>query len=181
MLANDEATNPFPETPLRLVGDVQGLDAGALPRGVEIVPSGSGSTLSVRVAPDAEAVNTTLQYQVADATDDPSRFAWGTVTISVQDRPDPVTGAQVTGFGDGVLDVAFGAGAFNNSPITGYEIALVGPESGDVLASSMCEATTCTVPTPGNGQANACSSACAPRTGSGSPTPSRCPGRSGPT
>ena len=154
VLANDEATNPFPETPLRLVGEVQGLDVGALPRGVDIVPNGDGSTLSVRVAPDAEAVNTTLRYQVADATDDPSRFAWGTVTISVQDRPDPVTGAQVTGFGDGVLDVAFGAGAFNNSPITGYEIALIGPESGDVVARSMCEATTCTVPTPGNGQAN---------------------------
>ena len=155
VLANDEATNPFPETPLRLVGDVRSLDVGALPRGVEIVPNEAGSTLSVRVAPDAQAVNTTLRYQVADATDDPSRFAWGTVTISVQDRPDPVTGAQVTGFGDGLLDVAFGAGAFNNSPITGYEIRLVGPESGDVLATSMCEATTCTVQTPGNGQGNA--------------------------
>ena len=120
-----------------------------------IIPDESGSKLAVIVAPDAEPVNTTLQYQVADATDEPSRYAWGTVTISVQDRPDPVTGAQVTGFGDGTLDVAFGAGAFNNSPITGYEIALLGPESGDVLSASTCAATTCTVATPGNGQANA--------------------------
>ncbi|MCD2443917.1 Ig-like domain-containing protein [Agromyces sp. SYSU K20354] len=155
VLANDEATNPFPDTPLRLVGRVNGLDADALPRGVTIVPNESGSTLSVTVAADAEPVNTTLQYQVADATDEPSRYAWGTVTISVQDRPDPVTGPQVTGFGDGTLDVAFGAGAFNNSPITGYEIALVGPESGDVLSASTCAATTCTVATPGNGQSNA--------------------------
>ena len=50
-------------------------------------------TLAVTVDRGAEPVNTTLQYQVADATDDPSRYAWGTVTISVQDRPDPVTGA----------------------------------------------------------------------------------------
>ncbi|GAA1748451.1 Ig-like domain-containing protein [Agromyces humatus] len=155
VLANDEATNPFPDTPLRLVGRVNGLEEGALPRGVRIVPDESGSTLSVTVAPDADPVNTTLQYQVADATEESSRYAWGTVTISVQDRPDPVTGARVTGFGDGTLDVAFGAGAFNNSPITGYEIALVGPESGDVLSASTCEATTCTVATPGNGQSNA--------------------------
>ena len=133
---------------------MQGLEEGALPRGVTIIPDESGSKLAVIVAPDAEPVNTTLQYQVADATDEPSRYAWGTVTISVQDRPDPVTGAQVTGFGDGTLDVAFGAGAFNNSPITGYEIALLGPESGDVLSASTCAATTCTVATPGNGQAN---------------------------
>jgi hypothetical protein len=76
------------------------------------------------------------------------------VTISVQDRPDPVTGAQVTGFGDGSLDVAFGAGGFNNSPITGYEIALVDPGGGEVLSSTTCAATTCTVPTLGNGQGN---------------------------
>ncbi len=103
---------------------MRGLD-DSLPDGVSIEPSEDRSTLTVDVGQGAAPVNTTLQYQVADATDDPSRYAWGTVTISVQDRPDPVTGAQVTGFGDGTLDVAFGAGGFNNSPITGYEIALV--------------------------------------------------------
>ena len=153
VLANDRATNPFPGTPLRVVG-VRGLD-DSLPDGVSIEPSDDRSTLTVDVGPGAAPVNTTLQYQVADATDDPSRYAWGTVTISVQDRPDPVTGAQVTGFGDGTLDVAFGAGGFNNSPITGYEIALVDPAGSAVLATSTCAATTCTVPTPGNGQANA--------------------------
>lgn len=152
VLANDRATNPFPGTPLRVVG-VRGL-GDSLPDGVTIEPSSDRSTLTVDVAQGAAPVNTTLQYQVADATDDPSRYAWGAVTISVQDRPDPVTGAQVTGFGDGTLDVAFGAGAFNNSPITGYEISLVTP-AGDVVGTSTCAATTCTVPTPGNGQANA--------------------------
>ena len=105
----------------------------ACPTASAIEPSDDRSTLAVDVGPGAAPVNTTLQYQVADATDDPSRYAWGTVTISVQDRPDPVTGAQVTGFGDGTLDVAFGAGGFNNSPITGYEIALVDPAGGAVL------------------------------------------------
>ena len=66
----------------------------SLPDGVSIEPSGDRSDpRRSTVAPDAAPVNTTLQYQVADATDDPSRYAWGTVTISVQDRPDPVTGA----------------------------------------------------------------------------------------
>jgi hypothetical protein len=139
VLANDRATNPFPGTPLRVVG-VRGLD-DSLPDGVSIEPSDDRSTLTVDVGPGAAPVNTTLQYQVADATDDPSRYAWGTVTISVQDRPDPVTGAQVTGFGDGTLDVAFGAGGFNNSPITGYEIALVDPAGSTVLTTSTCAAT----------------------------------------
>lgn len=152
VLANDRATNPFPATPLRVVG-VRGL-GDSLPAGVSIEPSEDRSTLTVDVSPAAAPVNTTLQYQVADATDDPSRYAWGTVTISVQDRPDPVTGAQVTGFGDGTLDVVFGAGGFNNSPITGYDISLVAP-GGVVVGTSTCTATTCTVATPGNGQGNA--------------------------
>lgn len=154
VLANDGATNPFPDVPLRVVG-VRGIDADSLPDGVSIEPSNDRSTLNVTVDSTAAPVNSSVQYQVADATDDPSRYAWGTVTISVQDRPDPVTGALVTGFGDRSLDIAFGAGAFNNSPITGYEIALLDASSREVLQSSECAATTCSVPTPGNGPANA--------------------------
>ncbi|KQM84017.1 Ig-like domain-containing protein [Agromyces sp. Leaf222] len=152
VLANDDTTNPFPGTPLR-VEALKGLDA--LPAGVSVTRDGDGSTLLVRVAEDAEPVNTTLQYQVSDATGDPERFAWGTVTVSVQDRPDPVTAPRVTGFGDRSLDLVFGAGAFNNSPITGYEISLLEPGSSDVLAKSECTATNCRVPTLGNGRANA--------------------------
>src|SRR5690606_25439914 len=132
---------------------VRGL-GDSLPDGVDIQPSEDRSTLDVTVSATAAPINTTLQYQVADATDDPSRYAWGTVTISVQDRPDPVTGAQVTAFGDGTLDIVFGAGGFNNSPITGYDISLVAP-GGEIVGTSTCAATTCTVSTPGNGQANA--------------------------
>ena len=153
VLANDSATNPFPGTPLRVVG-VRGID-DSLPAGVSIEPSADNATLTVDVSQGAAPVNTTLQYQVADATGDPSRYAWGTITISVQDRPDPVSAPQVTGFGDRTLDVVFGAGGFNNSPITGYEIALVDPASGGIVGTSTCAATTCTVPTLGNGQGNA--------------------------
>jgi hypothetical protein len=154
VLANDQAGNPFPGTSLRVVG-VRGIDDRSLPAGVRISPSDDRSTLEVTVSSSAEAVNTTLQYQVADATGDPSRFAWGTVTISVQDRPDPVTDARVTGFGDGSIDVAFGAGNFNNSPIEDYEIELRAAAGGEVVGGGTCTATTCTVATPGNGQDHA--------------------------
>lgn len=152
VLENDDTTNPFPDSPLKVV-DVRGLDA--LPAGVTITPDADGSTLLVGVTDDAEPVNTTLQYQVADATGNPDRYAWGTVTVSVQDRPDPVTAPRVTGFGDRSLDLVFGAGAFNNSPITGYEISLLQPGTMEVLAERECTATTCRVPTLGNGRADA--------------------------
>ncbi|GAA1944500.1 Ig-like domain-containing protein [Agromyces allii] len=152
VLANDVGTNPFPDSPLR-VEDLRGLDS--LPAGVSITRDEDGSTLLVRVADDAEPVNTTLQYQVSDATGDPDRFAWGTVTVSVQDRPDPVTAPRVTGFGDRSLDLVFGAGAFNNSPIVGYRISLIDPSSSEAVATSECAVTTCRVPTLGNGRADA--------------------------
>ncbi|MDQ0574823.1 Ig-like domain-containing protein [Agromyces albus] len=175
VLANDRATNPFPQTPVRVVG-VRGLDDESLPAGVTIEPSSDRSTLAVSVDPAAAPVNTTLQYQVADATDDPSRYAWGTVTISVQDRPDPVTGPLVTGYGDGTLDVTFGAGGFNNSPISGYEIALLAPSGRDVVQTSTCAATTCTIATPGNGEANAVIVQIQARNGIGLSDPVEAPG-----
>jgi large repetitive protein len=150
VLENDAAGNPFPATPLRVLR-VRGLGADNLPAGVTVVPDADRSRLSVTVSPSAEPVNTTLQYQVADATNDSSRYAWGTVTISVQDRPDQVTDARLTAFRDGELDLAFGAGAANNSPIESYRISLLDPDGRDELAATECAATTCTVPTPGNG------------------------------
>ncbi|MFC6357377.1 Ig-like domain-containing protein [Luethyella okanaganae] len=152
VLDNDTATNPFPKVPLRVVG-VRGIDGG-IPAGVSIVPSEDRSRLTVTVAPTAAPVDTNLQYQVADATNDPDRFAWGTVRISVQDRPDPVTNLRVTGYGDRALTIAFDAAAFNNSAISGYDVALLDPASGAVVGSTACRATTCEVATPGNGEAN---------------------------
>ncbi|WP_157497052.1 Ig-like domain-containing protein [Leifsonia sp. Leaf264] len=154
VLKNDNATNPFPETPLRVL-TVTGVDSAELPDGVTVEPSADKSIVRVTVSDSAAPVDTNLQYQVADATGDPTRYAWGTVRISVQDRPDPVTALRVTGFGDGSLSVAFNAAGFNNSPISGYDVALVSAATGAVVSSTPCAATTCTVATPGNGEANA--------------------------
>ena len=148
VLQNDEATNPFPGRPLS-VSAVRGIDSGSLPAGVQVVPSADRSTLAITVGADVAPGDVAVQYQVTDATGDPSRSAWGTVRISVQDRPDPVANLRTTGFGDRRISVAFDAAAFNNSPIQGYEVQAV--RGGTVVSSQTCVSTTCDVATDGNG------------------------------
>ncbi|MGO4689295.1 Ig-like domain-containing protein [Glaciibacter sp. 2TAF33] len=170
VLANDSATNPFPAVPLTVLA-VRGLDSAGLPAGVSITPSADKSTLSVRVAADAAPVDTNLQYQVADATGDPERYAWGTVRISVQDKPDPVSNVRVTRFGDKTLSVTFNPGAANNSPISGYQVTLLNT-AGNPVGTTTCQATACDVATPGNGQANAVRVSVAAQNGIGLSAPS---------
>ncbi|MGB3910090.1 MAG: Ig-like domain-containing protein [Pseudolysinimonas sp.] len=155
VLTNDEANNPFPAVPLEVV-DIRGLDGASLPEGVSIVPSADRSRLTVTVSAAAVPADTSLQYQVADATEDPDRYVWGTVTISVQDVPDPVTGVTVTEFGDRLLKAAWSPGPFNNSPIESYEVTMTSVASGDVLSVTTCTSSVnCALTTPGNGPAHA--------------------------
>lgn len=152
VLANDAATNPFPATPLRVVA-VRGLDRSRLPAGVSIAAGSGDSVLEVTVAPDAPAADIAVQYQVLDATGDPSRAAWGTVRISVADRPAPVTGLSVTGFGDRSITLAFSPGPANNSAITGFEVEA--RTAAGAVTTSRCASTSCDVGTPGNGPGDA--------------------------
>ena len=153
VLANDAATNPFPSTPLTVVA-VRGTSDASLPQGLRVTPSADRSRLTVTAASNAQPIDTTLQYEVADATGDPSRYTWGTVTISVQDRPAQVSNLRIVSVGDRRITMAWDPGAFNNSPITGYTVSLLSA-SGASLGSTPCQATTCTVTTPGNGPSNA--------------------------
>jgi hypothetical protein len=168
VLANDQAANPFPGTPLRVVA-VRGTEAGSLPAGLTITPSADKSKLTVAVAQGAEPRDVTLQYQVLDATGDLDRAAWGSVKVSVQDKPDPVTGIRATGFGDRAITVVFDPGAFNNSEITGFEVTATRVSDGAARVSS-CASTTCTVPTTGNGPANAVRLSIVARNGVGAST-----------
>lgn len=152
VLDNDQATNPFPGQPLRVVA-VRGLDSAALPPGVSIVPSADGQTLLVTVAASAEPLDTNLEYQVADATDDPERFVWGAVRISVQDVPDPVTNLRVQAFGNRSLTLAWSPGPANNAPIERFEVTTVRVADG-ATATTTCPGSPCTVPTAGNGPDN---------------------------
>ncbi|WP_108962475.1 Ig-like domain-containing protein [Mycetocola zhujimingii] len=154
VLTNDSATNPFPGSPLRVVA-VRGLDGGNLPAGVSVAPSADNSRLTVTVAQDAAAIDTSLQYQVADATGDPARYTWGAVRISVQDRPDPVSAVRVTGFGDRKISLGWTPGAANNSAISGFDVELFRDGTQTSLGVTTCTSTACDVPTAANGRANA--------------------------
>ncbi len=151
VLLNDQATNPFPGKPLKVL-NIRGLDGAAVPAGIDIVPSADNSKLSVSVASTAAPVDVALQYQVADATNDPSRYVWGSITISVQDRPDPIANLAPSGFSDRQITMRWNAGSFNNSPITNYKVTTT--QGSTVVDTTNCTGTTCTIPTPGNGPAN---------------------------
>jgi hypothetical protein len=139
VLANDQATNPFPNTPLRVIA-VRGTDTADLPEGVTVLPSPDKSRLNVMVAESARAADVTLQYEVADATNDPDRYAWGVVTISIQDVPDsPTVPARAAGFVNGELTLSWTAPAGNNSPITEYVV------TSDAGYTRTCAATVCTL------------------------------------
>ncbi|WP_157802860.1 Ig-like domain-containing protein [Compostimonas suwonensis] len=152
LLANDTASNPFPGAPLT-VTEVRGADAASLPPGVVVTPSADRSQLRVEVAADARVADAGLRYGVMDATGDPARVVWGTVRISVQDRPGPITGLRLTGTADRQLMVAFSPGPANNSPIAAYEVS-VASEDGAVLSTTECRSTSCAVTTLGNGVGN---------------------------
>ncbi|GAA4265046.1 Ig-like domain-containing protein [Frondihabitans peucedani] len=143
VLANDEATNPFPGQPLRVVA-IRGLGGASLPAGVSVTPSADKSRLSVRVAASAKPVDTHLQYQIADVTDDPSRYVWGDVTISVQDVPAaPAAPIRSGTFVGGQLTLAYQAPVANNSPITSYR--LTGTSSAGSYTRDCGTSTVCTL------------------------------------
>ncbi|MGN6428320.1 MAG: Ig-like domain-containing protein [Leifsonia sp.] len=149
VLANDQATNPFPNKPLRVLA-VRGL-GGALPAGVSITPSADNAELSITVSENAAPADTTLQYEVADATGDPDRYTWGTVVVSVQDRPAPVSNVQITTIADRSLTLSWTPGAFNNSPITGFQVTATIAATGATYSTTTCTTTVCAIQTPGNG------------------------------
>ncbi|WP_309617180.1 Ig-like domain-containing protein [Salinibacterium sp.] len=151
VLANDQATNPFPGTALRVI-NIRGLAGGSLPAGVDIQPNSDNTRLAVSIGQNAVAGNVNLQYQVADSTNDPDRYVWGSITISIQDRPDPVANVAPTGFGDKSITLKWNAGAFNNSPITNYRVTAT--RGAAVVSTTDCTGTTCAIPTNGNGPGN---------------------------
>ncbi|MDO9591243.1 MAG: fibronectin type III domain-containing protein, partial [Microcella sp.] len=152
VLDNDQATNPFPGQPLRVVA-VRGIDQGSLPAGVSIVPSADGQTLLASISETAAPIDTNLEYQVADATGDPDRFVWGSVRISVQDVPDAVTSLRVQAFANRSLTNAWSPGASNNAPIDRFEATVTRVSDGTSTTTS-CSSSPCSVPTPGNGPDN---------------------------
>ncbi|MGU3408528.1 Ig-like domain-containing protein [Microbacterium sp. M1A1_1b] len=140
VLANDQPTNPFPDERLRVVA-IRGL-AGGLPSGVTITPSADKSRLQVAVSDSAKPVNTNLQYQVADATNDPDRYVWGDVTISVQDVPDAPGAPTRTGSYDGgQVTLTWSSPQANNSAIMGYRVTGTNGIAKDCGLATVCTIT----------------------------------------
>jgi large repetitive protein len=175
VLANDNATNPFPGTPLKVVA-IRGLDGGSLPTGVSVTPSADRSTLSVSISSGASPSDTTLQYEVADATNDPARYVWGNVTISVEDRPDPVTNVRTISFGDQKLVLNWNNGAANNSAILDYQVVETDSASGETISTTTCGGPLCTIATRGNGPSNSVRLSVTARNAIGSSDPTSNPG-----
>lgn len=139
VLANDAATNPYPSVPLKVIS-VRGLGDGNIPAGVSVSPSADKSSLTITVSNTAEPSDTTIEYEVADATNDPDRYVWGVVQISVQDVPDaPGAPSRAAGFVSGALTLTWPAPASNNSPITKYVV------ENDSGYRKECASTVCTL------------------------------------
>ena len=89
-----------------------------------MTPNADRSRLTVTVAGTAAPIDLNVQYQVADATGEAERYTYGSVRISVQDRPEaPVAPARADGgYEEGLLTLRLTAPQANNSPITGYTV-----------------------------------------------------------
>ena len=144
VLANDQATNPFPGGELTVVA-ITGLDGSTLPEGITVAPNATRTRLSVTVSATAAPIDTNLQYQVADATREPGRYAFGSVTISVQDRPDtPIAPARADGgYEEGLVTLRLTPPPSNNSPIVKYEVVSTshGSYRKDCGTEQRCELT----------------------------------------
>jgi hypothetical protein len=144
VLANDQARNPFPGQALRVAG-IRGLGGSSLPAEMSVTPSSDGRTLSVSVGDSAAPVDANVQYQVVDATGDPSRAVWGNVTISVQDVPGtPVAPVRIGGFTGGQLTLSYAAPVANNSPLRGFRLDGVG-SAGTAYSRDCGLSTVCTL------------------------------------
>ncbi|WP_157887645.1 Ig-like domain-containing protein [Frondihabitans sp. PAMC 28766] len=151
VLANDEATNPFPGQPLRVLA-IRGVDGSSVPPGVTITPSADNSRLSVAVSSSAKPLDTHLQYEIADVTNDPSRYVWGDVTISVEDVPAaPAAPIRSGTFVGGQLTLSYAAPLANNSAITSYRLtgsSASGSYTKDCGTSTLCTLTNLDPATP---------------------------------
>ena len=105
------ATNPFPDTPISLVGTAVSLgnaDIASSGTAVMVTPRSTG-TISVG-------------FQVNDKLGDPSRVVQGTITVTVTDKPGAPANVVAEAVGATGAKVTFEAPESNGSPITGYRL-----------------------------------------------------------
>ncbi|WP_166873845.1 Ig-like domain-containing protein [Salinibacterium sp. ZJ450] len=130
VLNND--SNPYPETPLKIIDAV-----------VETVGSAASVTHTantVSVVPGPSFIgDLVVQYTIEDATQDPDRHAIGRVILTVRDVPDKPNAPRIANSGDRQASVTFSAPATNGEAIDSYEVL---SEPGGSKAD--CTPTNCT-------------------------------------
>ncbi|MEA5456389.1 Ig-like domain-containing protein [Sinomonas sp. JGH33] len=128
VLAND--LNPFPETPLQLVG--ANVDSG---QGTAAIEDGK-----LAITPSSDFVGTmVVSYRVQDATKAPEREVEGHVKLTVQGKPAAPATPSVSSIQDSTVVLSWAPPANNGSPITGYAVT---SQNG---YRKSCAATTCTL------------------------------------
>ncbi|WP_460702958.1 Ig-like domain-containing protein [Myceligenerans halotolerans] len=129
VLVND--TNPFPDTPLDLVG-VPRIEAG------DGAVDYSGD--QVVVTPDENFQGLMrVRYTVQDATDDPDRQVDGIIKLTVLGKPEAPRAPRVEEVRSETVVLTWDEPNNNGAPITGYTVT---SSEGDERA---CPTTTCTV------------------------------------
>ncbi|WP_337002584.1 MULTISPECIES: Ig-like domain-containing protein [unclassified Microbacterium] len=129
-LAND--FNPFPETPLTIVGAVTESGRG----------EASFTKDEVTVTPAAGFVGTlVVRYRIQDATEDADREVNGQIVVTVQDVPAAPGVPTISSVQDRTVVVSYSAPSNNGSEITKYTVKSVGGNA----YSKECQSTTCTL------------------------------------
>ena len=137
------AFNPFPETPLTMVGCASDDSAKLTVAGC----SGSGS-LSITAAGDIGASTNTVVVTVQDATRTRERQVTATITVSVADRPEAPLLSPVAGKpADGAVNLSWTPGTANGSPIDDYQV-----EWNDGGSKACGAVTTCQITGLDNGR-----------------------------
>lgn len=131
--------NPFPGTPLRLVGvEVTGGNGTAVQAGDAVV-----------VTPAADWTGVlTARYRIQDASGDSARAVDGNISVTVRGRPDPPSRPLVESVQSGAVTLSWTAPSPNGALITGYTVTA--DNGGPTQA---CTSTTCTITGLRNGDA----------------------------
>ncbi len=129
VLRND--VNPFPETPLRIVGAILETGRGA--------PEIAGDQVSVTPAADFFGTMV-VRYRISDATNDPEREVEGRIRLTVQGKPDAPGAPVVSSVQDRTVVLSWTPPADNGAEITHYEVSST---AGGF--TQQCQATTCTL------------------------------------